>query len=227
MRSMKLNLKTNIAFSIIILSLIGMITAIYADSNGVWHASEDIKPGIFGGDEGIDTDYQFINKVNFNNLTTFNKNLIFERIVDIDNQNFYMDLDGTTTANEIHAIKFVDYADPSFEVVPSETSKVNIIKAEKFLYPSDIKLKKNIRDIENYRDILNINGKRYEWKENNVSDIGVIAQEVELYFPTLVNTDLEGQKTVDYIKLIPLILEIVKEQETEITNLKKELNKNE
>ena len=49
--------------------------------------------------------------------------------------------------------------------------------------------------------------------------IGVIAQELERYFPELVHTDQEGYKTVDYPKLSAVLIQGIKEQQTEIRDL--------
>jgi hypothetical protein len=42
---------------------------------------------------------------------------------------------------------------------------------------------------------------------------------LELVYPELVNTDAEGYKSVDYSKLVAVLIEAVKEQQTEITTL--------
>ncbi|MCA9497279.1 MAG: collagen-like protein, partial [Nanoarchaeota archaeon] len=59
----KFNFFTNI-FILLILVFGGII---WADSNGVWNRAEDIRGGIFGGDEQLNTvNYTFINPVYFN-----------------------------------------------------------------------------------------------------------------------------------------------------------------
>ena len=72
---------------------------------------------------------------------------------------------------------------------------------------SDIKLKRNIRKIDNalYK-ILNLRGVNYEWRKEEFpsfnfeggSKIGFIAQEVEKVLPELVNTENDGIKSVNY-----------------------------
>ena len=51
-------------------------------------------------------------------------------------------------------------------------------------------------------------------------DYGVIAQEVEKEFPEVVATREDGTKSVSYIKLIPLLIESIKELKKEIDSLK-------
>ena len=53
--------------------------------------------------------------------------------------------------------------------------------------------------------------------------MGVIAQEVETVLPEAVSEDKDGYKWVDYTKLVPLLIEAVKEQQAEIEALKTEM----
>lgn len=75
--------------------------------------------------------------------------------------------------------------------------------------------------------LLNINGKRYEWndKMKNLTGVqgvnhGVIAQEVQKEFPEMVLKDSDGYLRVDYIQLIPVIIEAIRELKSEIDELK-------
>lgn len=94
---------------------------------------------------------------------------------------------------------------------------------------SDIRLKKNISPLTGVIDKLNvIQGISYEWDLDNDAgvllkegkQIGVIAQEVEEVFPELVTTNEKGYKMVDYIKLTPILLEVIKEQQQAIELLR-------
>ena len=51
-------------------------------------------------------------------------------------------------------------------------------------------------------------------------DIGVIAQEVEKIIPECVNQRPNGYKGVNYEKIIPLLIECIKEQQLQIDELK-------
>lgn len=87
---------------------------------------------------------------------------------------------------------------------------------------SDIKLKTNIKKIENpIEKILQISGVTFDWKKDNRSSVGVIAQEIESVFPELVQG--EDPKTVNYNGLIALLIECIKEQQVEINILKDKL----
>ena len=98
---------------------------------------------------------------------------------------------------------------------------------------SDIKFKKNIKDIGNTTEKLKkLRGVSFDWKvdeykEKEFSDkkqFGFIAQEVEKVFPNLVKTDENGEKAVNYIEVIPLLLEAYKYQQKEIEELRSLIN---
>ncbi len=87
---------------------------------------------------------------------------------------------------------------------------------------SDINLKENIRPIEeSLNKVLQINGVEFDWKDNQQSSMGVIAQEVEKVFPSLVRT--AENKSVNYNGLIGVLIEAVKEQQKQINILKKRI----
>jgi uncharacterized protein YlzI (FlbEa/FlbD family) len=72
-----------------------------------------------------------------------------------------------------------------------------------------------------------VQGIEFDWipKEgvhgNSGHDVGVIAQEIEKVLPEVVITRDNGYKAVKYEKIIPLLIESVKELKAEIEELKK------
>ncbi len=97
--------------------------------------------------------------------------------------------------------------------------------------PSDIRLKKNLTILNNSIEIINkLNGYYFDWnnlaKENlavkSGKQVGLIAQEVEKVLPEIVLTNSKGFKTVDYTKFTPILVEAIKEQQTQIEELKSE-----
>ena len=93
---------------------------------------------------------------------------------------------------------------------------------------SDKRFKDNLEVIKNPIDKLqHLNGYTFEW--NNKQDVykgkdyGVVAQEVEKVAPELVNTRFDGYKAVKYEKLVPLLIESIKELKLEIEELKKQI----
>lgn len=64
---------------------------------------------------------------------------------------------------------------------------------------------------------------KFKDDKDSITHIGVIAQEVENYFPELVHTDSDGFKSVEYSKFGLLALDIIKEQQKEIDALKSKM----
>jgi hypothetical protein len=89
---------------------------------------------------------------------------------------------------------------------------------------SDIRFKENIRPIENVLNrIGESRGVLYDRKDSGEkNNIGFIAQELELQFPELVNTDNDGIKSVKYQNAVAILFEAIKEQQKQIDNLKKQ-----
>jgi len=94
---------------------------------------------------------------------------------------------------------------------------------------SDKRLKDNITPIENaLNKISQVQGIEFDWipKEgvhgNEGHDVGVIAQEIEKVLPEVVTTRDNGYKAVKYEKIIPLLVEAIKELQEEIKELKKD-----
>jgi hypothetical protein len=101
---------------------------------------------------------------------------------------------------------------------------------------SDRRLKENIKPIENALcKVIGVTGNTFDWKElseqeikdihgNKGNDVGVIAQEIEEVLPQAVTTRDSGYKAVNYEKLIPLLIEAIKDQQKQIDELKNKVN---
>ncbi len=89
---------------------------------------------------------------------------------------------------------------------------------------SDIKLKKDITPIHNALSLVTaLKGVHYTLKQSNEPTFGFIAQEVEPILPDLVYTDsTSGLKSLNYIGIIPLVVEAIKEQQNQLSQLKSE-----
>jgi hypothetical protein len=96
---------------------------------------------------------------------------------------------------------------------------------------SDIRLKENVVDATpKLEDIKKLKVKNFNFKGDNLKQIGLIAQEVEDVFPGLVDEDKqpdiengpEGEvyKSVKYSVLVPMLVKAMQEQQEIIDNLK-------
>ncbi len=157
--------------------------------------------------DGFSTDPGGANtNVQFNNGGTFDGDANFT-------------YDGTTT-----------YIAGALGVGTATPTTVGLIRATNDVvafYSSDKNLKDNIQPIDSAVDKLKaINGVEFDWipkegvHENEGHDVGVIAQEVEKVLPEVVTTRENGYKAVRYEKLVPLLIEAIKEQQAEIDALK-------
>ncbi len=94
-------------------------------------------------------------------------------------------------------------------------------------FSSDKRLKTNIRPIENaLNKVSQISGVTYNWNENSVDkdldrrESGVIAQEIIEVLPEVVTERDNGYLAVQYERLIPLLIESIKELKQEVETLK-------
>ncbi|MEO7306756.1 MAG: tail fiber domain-containing protein, partial [Ferruginibacter sp.] len=101
-------------------------------------------------------------------------------------------------------------------------------------YPSDARYKKQISLLQNpLQKIMAINGVEYFMRTDEFPSkyfdtklqVGLIAQDVEKVLPQAVQTDKDGYKSVDYAKVVPLLVEGMKELKKEIDELKKLVEK--
>ena len=92
---------------------------------------------------------------------------------------------------------------------------------------SDATLKENITPISNAIDkVLSISGNTFTWNEKSIYNgeegTGIIAQEIEaLGLPGLTTTRENGTKAVRYDRLVPLLIEAIKELSNKVKSLEK------
>ncbi len=92
---------------------------------------------------------------------------------------------------------------------------------------SDVSLKENINPISNAIDkVRSISGNTFTWNEKSVysgeEGTGIIAQEIEaLGLPGVTATREDGTKAVRYDRLVPLLIEAIKELDGKVKSLEK------
>ena len=90
---------------------------------------------------------------------------------------------------------------------------------------SDRNLKDNIQPIENSLEKIDkIGGYTFVWNDNQSTykgkDIGVVAQEIQEILPEIVATRANGYLGVKYEKIVPLLIESIKELKKEVEDIK-------
>jgi hypothetical protein len=97
-------------------------------------------------------------------------------------------------------------------------------------YTSDKRHKNNIQTIPNALEkVSKLNGVTWEWNDDvnevtkSTPKTGLIAQEVQEVLPEVVKTRDDGFLALDYSKMMGLMVEAIKEQQTQIHNLTLEI----
>ena len=110
---------------------------------------------------------------------------------------------------------------------PISASVINASGDITAFFSSDERLKDNITPIGSAIDKLNtIGGYEFDWNnssEHSGHDVGVIAQEIEKVLPEVVVTRGNGYKAVRYEKIVALLIQAIKEQQSQIDDLKSRL----
>ena len=130
----------------------------------------------------------------------------------------------------IHSGSSGDYQFNSIGVGTAATTVAGEIRAMNDItafYSSDIRLKENIHPIQNALEkVESISGNTYDWKvgyeefhSHKGNDIGVIAQEIEQILPQIVINRDNGYKAVQYEKIVPLLIEAIKELSAKVKEL--------
>lgn len=102
-------------------------------------------------------------------------------------------------------------------------------------YYSDDRLKTRLGPLDNaLNKVLSLNGFYFEANETaqalgytKKKEVGVSAQEVEAILPEIIApAPIDSKyKTLDYSKLVPLLIQAIKEQQVQINELNSKLNK--
>ena len=140
----------------------------------------------------------------------------------ISGSNVYVDQKigvGKPIGSVTHGITLPDVADNSGK-----------IKANAYMTYSSQRFKKDVEAIDNsIETIKNLRGVTFTWKKNDQKDYGFIAEEVGKELPIIVEWDSKNSEnspqamSMDYTRIIPILLEGIKSQQNQIDNLKDEI----
>jgi hypothetical protein len=114
---------------------------------------------------------------------------------------------------------------------PAEKLDVSgTVRATAFVYSSDARLKENVAALEGgLASVLRLQPVAFTWNSSSAQagkrDIGFLAQDVETVLPVLVSTDANGMKSIDYVRVVPVLVRALQEQQVEIERLKAEIER--
>lgn len=226
------------------LSVIGDISAsevVYAAAGNSedwnWVAANSASAGIFDSSQLAansgtwDAVYSDVNANSGNWNSTYNQIQDSTTDLNVDSNTLVVDKStnrvGVGTASPIH--KFHVDAGGSTVVAITANGTIHASGDITAFSTSDKQLKNNIVVISDpIAKIQSINGVTFEWAESapdhlNGVDYGVIAQEIEEVLPLAVTTRDTGHKAVKYEKIIPLLIEGIKDQQRQIDELRSKL----
>ena len=90
---------------------------------------------------------------------------------------------------------------------------------------SDVTLKTNINALTGVESVISqLRGVEYDWRNGSGHSYGFLAQEVEQILPAAVKTGADGLKSINYMMIIPFLVETIKQLGAEVADLKKRLD---
>jgi len=93
---------------------------------------------------------------------------------------------------------------------------------------SSRRFKNQIRTLDGALEkVLRLRGVTFDWNETSKHDIGLIAEEVASVVPEIVQFEENGidVQGIDYTRIVPLLIEAIKEQQDEIDKLRMQVDK--
>jgi hypothetical protein len=124
-----------------------------------------------------------------------------------------------------------DPASQPWQTVAGNLQVDGVVRARAFLQYSDMRLKTDISEITDALNIItSLKGKTYKWKRDVESPaagqtggqrvIGLIAQEVQKVLPEVVKETEDGWLSVNYVEIIPVLVEAFKQHTRDFDSFK-------
>jgi len=191
-------------------------------TNTTQSTSKDTGALIVDGGVGIEKDVYINGTLNCSTVTFGNIKLAQTTDNTIDTSSGNLVLDAATNIVDINAAtNITGNTDITGDVaIDGELTVTGDITA---FYTSDERLKDNVTPIDDpLAKVLSISGNTYDWNKTSGKeghDVGVIAQEVLKVLPEAVTTRDNGYLAVDYQRIVPLLVEAIKELSAKVENL--------
>lgn len=172
------------------------------DTNQLWLHG---KKGIYYTSAYQSQDTVFYYDNNLNNNFHFNCNVLANNIALASDSRFKTDI--TPLESSLQTI--TSLSPVSYKLKPRFGNDT-----EDYI-PEGVLTEEELKDIEFFK-------KFHQSLENDGPHFGFIAQEVKEIYPELVHTDKDGYMYIDYIGIIPLLVNAISELNTQIAELKAE-----
>jgi|GEM_PF-591452 len=196
----------------------GSTSGFYDDENGDWAVQMQENGGVTLYHNGV------------SNFTTGPTYMEMARHLDMNNYDIYgcdqiFHHGDTNTYMQFHASDQWRVVVGGSERLEVKNSSPHVLVSGDLNSTSDERLKKNIKPIDNaLADICQLEGVTFDWRDTGTQGQGFIAQQVEPIIPDVVNTDEDtGMKSINYVGLIGHLVEAIKTQQTQIDDLKAEI----
>lgn len=149
-----------------------------------------------------------------------------DELIVMDNLTVYEDIYYEGTITDISDISLKKDIRPLSENGSSQLEKLRLLVPIKYKLKTPVELGLNqsppqLPDTSNVEPVI----LTYNQDKYTKDQIGLSAQEVQQAYPELVKENHDGYLTLNYIGLIPILIEAVKEQDEGIIQLKEEVNK--
>lgn len=128
-------------------------------------------------------------------------------------------VDGATGTQGLETDTGLSYNPSTGLISTAALTATGDVTAANFVSSSDIRLKGNIEDIDGaINKVMQLRGVSYVKQDRK--EIGVIAQEIEEVIPEVVHTAADGYKSVAYGNIVGLLIEAIKDLQTQVDELK-------
>jgi len=113
----------------------------------------------------------------------------------------------------------------SYGLILPNNAQTGQIKASAYVTYSDERIKTNIKPIDGaIEKVRSMQGVTYNLKTGGSPEVGLIAQEMQIILPEIVDSQSE-LLGIDYSRLTPILIEAIKDQQKQIDLLQREINK--
>ena len=147
----------------------------------------------------------------------------------VDRPKMQFDMSDGSNSFTVTDSTIVDFqsSDGSVTIDLSSTDTVDLTTGSSPPPPSDERLKKNIEPVGGLLEkVEKLKPVEFDWNDEAAStfkkdghEIGLIAQDVEKVFPDLVGSNKDF-KTVDYEKLVPVLVDCIKDLSHQVKSLR-------